>query len=231
MALGYYPGVRNGYPQLVCSWEGTGYQTGMLIAHDSPEELRVLLYGLRDEPADIVLRTWQLTPGKYALQLGPDADNDRQIDKAEMAHEIEINEQRANAVAFTLPPRRLMVLELKQIEAFPDSGFELPDLAISPEDMHFDPVKSILTVRVHNVGIKPVGPFEISLRDAAGKTLATAKAEALDWPSDLLPRTLNVKFMVKEPVSDGDVVVIDPDHRINEITRANNTASPSGAMP
>jgi len=225
MALGYYPGVRNGYPQLVCSWEGTGYETGILIVKDGPKELRVLLYNFRDKPSDIVLRTWQLLPGRYALRLGPDANSDRRMDSVDAAREVEIKERRFGPVPFRLPAQRLMVLELKQVQALPDPRLNRPDLAISADDVTPDPANGTLSVRVHNVGAKQAGPFAVSLCDARGKALATARAPGLDWPSDLLPRTVVVRLVMAGPIPRGGAVLVDPEQKVSEITRVNNIVS------
>ena len=225
MALGYSPGSRNGYPSMACSWQGVGYDTGILIADNSPTSLRVLLYSFREKPADITMRTWRLAPGRYKLTMGPDADGDNKMDRAEVETDLELEERRHNPVPLRLPPGRLVVVELDQEETLPAPPLECGDLAISQDDLKLDDRRRELVVRVHNVGVKPVGAFTLILRDGAGNRLASAHAEGLDWPSDLHPRTVDVELSADRPIPSGAVVEVAPDEDTPEITRFNNLVS------
>ena len=222
MALGYYPGVRNGHPMPACTWEGAGPNTGILVARDTDTRLDVLLYNFLNRPADIVMRTWSLKPGVYALKLGPDTNSDRRMDRVQVKREVALRERRCNPVPFRLPPRRLMALSLNLIKPLADHGLELADLAVSLEDVSVSPDRKRVVARIHNIGVKPAGPFAVELR--SGRViLASAAVKSLSWPADLLPRTITVKLESARPIPANSVIAIDPKRQVREITRLNNT--------
>jgi hypothetical protein len=63
----------------------------------------------------------------------------------------------------------------------------------------------------------------VVFRDRAGKIIATEKIGPLPGPVDLHPKTTDIVLTLPEGAeAAGGVVEIDPDHRIEEITRLNN---------
>ena len=221
MALGYWVGARNGFPQIACSFDNAGYETGVMIVRGDDTRLKVMLCNLRRREAKVTLRTWRLKPGRYELRLGPDANNDGRIDRATVTREVTIAERRRNPVPLVLPPRRLVIAELRLVKPLPDPGLACADLAVSPEDLKLSKDRRTLTVRVHNVGVKPVGPFTVSVRDGDA-ALATARVEGLDWPKDLRPRVAEVMLKSPRPIPREATVLLQVEKKTPEITRMNN---------
>src|SRR5262249_434192 len=81
-----------------------------------------------------------------------------------------------------------------------------------------------ITVKVHSLGAIAASPANVVLRDANGKTLATAKTPELKAPTDLIPKTATVTLRVSaSAVLDGGTVTIEPLTKVPETTLMNNT--------
>jgi len=99
--------------------------------------------------------------------------------------------------------------------------WERPDLGLNREDVELQGRE--VRVRVHSLGSVPTPEATVVLRDRAGKIIATQKIDALPAPVDLYPKTTDIVLTLPEGTeAAGGTVEIDPDHRIEEITRLNN---------
>jgi len=99
--------------------------------------------------------------------------------------------------------------------------WERPDLALGLEDVevHGQEVK----LKVHNLGSAQARSTTVVFHNRAGEVIATGKVPPLPAPVDLYPRTAEVILTLPGDVdATGGVVEIDPDHRLEEITRCNN---------
>jgi len=78
-------------------------------------------------------------------------------------------------------------------------------------------------VRVHSLGSVPSLETTVVFRDRGGKIIATGRIGTMPAPVDLYPKTTDIVLTLPESVeATGGTVEIDPDHRIEEITRLNN---------
>ncbi len=215
--LGGYTVRNKMWPAYAVSYEGLGKDFAALVLEQGRDRLKVVMVNLRDQPRQGALRIWQLDHGKYELMTGPDANDDGQIDAMESARTLEL--ARMDAVPVSLPPRRPTVYEFKQVEKL-DDLYARADLAVCDEEVTRD--GGNVKVVVHNIGSAPAPKFAVALLDAKGAVIASADAAALEAPLDLIPRTLTLAL----PMTPGAVrVAIDPEGRIPEITRLNNTAA------
>ena len=95
------------------------------------------------------------------------------------------------------------------------------DLAIGPEDVKVSGNEVILTV--HNLGSKNIKSADVVLQDKYGKTISTAKCGPIEFPYDLVPKTVEVRLQLPSGTSaSGCSVVIDPSDRVPEIYEHNN---------
>ena len=63
----------------------------------------------------------------------------------------------------------------------------------------------------------------VTLRAADGSVLATEKVPSIPAPTDLYPKTINIRLTLAAGVSAaGGSVELDPEHRLEEITKLNN---------
>ena len=197
------------------SYEGLkGRDFAALVSLVKPDALRVSLYNFTDRTLEGRLRVWRLDHGRYKVRVGPDANDDSRLDSTDRETTEEL--YRYAPVAVKLPPKRLTMVEITQVEKL-DDILERPDLALSPLDTKRQAGGS-LEARVHNIGAKAAANVEVALvRD--GKTVAAERITALQAPLDLVPRIATVTF---KDARAGDQVVVDPANAIPEIAEHNN---------
>ena len=206
-------------PPLAVSWQGLDTDTAACVRAATPQALRVAAYNFAEKPRKIRMRIWELSPGQYRLRQGP-VDGDEQFDGKPATRELAL--VRGSFVDLELPPRKVYVIELKQLQGRPRSEL-LPDLAVGDGDIYYDKATDRLKVVVHNIGAAAAKDVTVRFEDPAGNLLLQRTIARLDAPLDLKPKTVVVWMPqpLLHPV-DQIIVRIDPDGRIDEITRENN---------
>ncbi|MCC6419331.1 MAG: hypothetical protein IT429_13940 [Gemmataceae bacterium] len=207
-------------PPLAVSWDGLEADVAAHVLQASPQELRVALYNFADRPRQVRMRVWELAPGTYRLRAGSDADQDDRIDGP--AAERELPLQRASWVDLELPPRQVHLVELRQAQARPRPEL-LADLAVGKGDVYYDRATDRLKVVVHNIGAAAAEKVVVRFETADGTLLAERVIAQLEAPLDLRPRTAVV--WLPQPLLHPTATItvrIDPESRVDEITRANN---------
>lgn len=211
--LGGYT-VRNKlWPAYAVSYDNLGKDFAALVLKQGKDQLKVAMINLRDKPREGAFRVWQLAHGKYELKTGPDLNDDGELDSVESTRTLEL--ARMDAVPVSLPPRKLMIYELKQLEKL-DDLYTRADLALSEADVVRSGNK--LSVTVHNIGGKTAKNIEVAALDASGKVLAKTEIASLDAPLDLMPKVASVEL----PAAGAAKIAIDPGNAIPEITLLNN---------
>ena len=195
------------------SYEGFGPDFAALVYSCGPDKLRVALFNFADGPREGVVRVWRLDHGRYEVRFGPDADDNGAPDTVERRETLEL--QRHAPIALTLPPGKLMALDVSLVEKLDDIRLRA-DLALSPLDTKL--VHGALHVVVHNIGSRPAANVQVALVRGAER-VAEQTLDAIDAPIDLLPRTARLTF---QEARAGDAVVIDPDGLIPEVAEHNN---------
>ena len=115
-----------------------------------------------------------------------------------------------------LPSKKICVISVNQIKKYDDLR-QRPDLALSPLDTGLAKDGNIL-VRVHNIGAVKAENITVALT-RGGQAVATRTINAIEPPLDLNPRIKEVTFQDVQP---GDVIALDPDDAIKEISEHNN---------
>jgi hypothetical protein len=214
--LGGYT-VRNRlFPAYAVSFERLGGDFAALVLDQGRDRLRLAMINLRDTPREGAFIPWQLDHGRYEMRFGPDADDNGALDSVEKTETLEL--ARMSRVPVTLPPRRLVLCEIEQKEKL-DDLLARADLAVSQEDLALS--EAAVRVTVHNLGAAAVEGAIVALADARGAVLASAVLPRLDPPLDLLPRTATIELPRKPGAA---AVVLDPEGKVPEITRGNNSA-------
>ena len=81
-------------------------------------------------------------------------------------------------------------------------------------------------VTVHSLGSVDSPSTAIALLDSTGNVIARTQVPALKAPLDLKPKTAVVTLSIpKIKTLSGCRVMIDPERKINEITRGNNSVT------
>ena len=78
-------------------------------------------------------------------------------------------------------------------------------------------------VRVHSLGSVPSPATTVVIRNRNGEIISTEKLGPIPPPLDLYPKTANVELTLPDGTgAAGCAIEIDPDHKLEEITRLNN---------
>jgi hypothetical protein len=190
------------------------------VLEASPQRLRVALYNFAVRPRKVRMRVWELAAGTYRLREGPDVDQDDRIDGPAGGREVAL--QRASWLDLGVPSREVYVVELEQKQARPRPEL-LPDLAVGAGDVFYDRATDRLKVVVHNIGSAAAEKVVVRFETSDGTLLAERVIARLEAPLDLRPKTAVV--WLAQPLlhpTAGITVRLDPEGRLDEITRANN---------
>ena len=206
-----------GWPQMAVSWEGTGYDFAALVLESTPQRLKVLAHNFGPSRT-VTMRIWELARGTYELRVGPDGNRDDAMDKAGVARRVAVD--RATRIPIELMPNELTVIELRQLESRPAG--KRPDLAISHEDVTLSADRKTVTVVVHNIGSAPAEGVLVLVEDAGGGDLGSGDIERILPPDDLEPKTVRLTIPLRRPASTQWRLIIDPESKLDEITRDNN---------
>jgi hypothetical protein len=223
------------FPPPSVVWKDTGYDTGIFVLEDAPQELRVGLCNVADVSRTIGAQLFTLDEGTYHLRLGPDADEDGTFDAVTATDIVEI--ERGTIVRFELLPRVTMILELVRD---PDAGSlpawqPRPDLGLDPWDIMISSERPVagdeitITIRAHNIGTEPAAEVAIQLlgerADGQRVELGSARIDRIDAPQKLVPSMTDAT--IRWTVS-ADIVRIgaqlDPSDVIDELYEGNNMA-------
>ena len=99
---------------------------------------------------------------------------------------------------------------------------ERSDLAIGNDDIKYEDNK--ITVTVHNLGAINSKPTTIALVNTEGKNVSENSIPEIEAPKDLNPKTVEVVLNVPEGINLNSLSIqIDPQKKLTEITRGNNT--------
>lgn len=210
------------YPEHFVSWKFNSPSrfddVAIFLPEPSESELKIIAYNLDLKQVKAVMTVWNIRPGRWQVCQGIDTNDDQQIDSGETRQIIDL--QRGNEISFSFSPRQYNIVTLELLEPLQITPWELPDLAIGPEDIRVN--GNAVTLRIHNIGAIASPATTLELRDAEGNLVATGPVPPLEAPVDLLPRWKEVTISVTEgtDLSSGSVV-LDPEERIREITRRN----------
>ena len=200
------------------SWGGFGTDFAALVKLARPDRLIVMLYNFESESLEGAMRVWTLQPGRYQLHLGIDSDSDDAPDTSLEQRTVTL--QRADRLSLTLPPKRVLVLELTQTEAHPKL-FPLPDLAISAREIHIE--GDTLVVPVHNIGSADAPATEIVVRDDHGQVLARKQVPPIAAPLDLIPKIHALRLSIPALAEETALhIELDATNQIREIYEGNN---------
>jgi hypothetical protein len=218
--------LRNSlFPGHTVSWEfaapATGRSVAVLIPNATPAGFKVIAFNLETTPVRATMTGWDVAPGKWEITQGIDSDDDDQADRDTATRTLAF--ERSRGVEITLPPRAATVLTLRLLE--PGTPYRnRPDIGIAREDVNVG--DGFVNVRVHSLGAARAAGMVAVLRNAAGTVLSQADIPPLEAPLDLQPHTVEVRLPVPAGTAlTGASVELNPDARIEEITRLNNAVS------
>ena len=215
--------VRNGtFPGHVVSWKfaapANDQSVAILIPDATPSGFRVIAYNLETVPVRATMTGWNVDPGVWEITQGIDTNND---DIADLDLTSRTNAfERAASLEFAFAPRATTVLTFR-LKRSGTPYWQRPDLGLGAEDVQVNGRE--VRVRIHSLGSVPSPATSVVIRNRDGRILATGEVPVIPAPVDLQPKTTDVVLSLSEGVDvAGGSVEIDPDHRLEEITRMNN---------
>ena len=215
--------VRNGtFPGHVASWRfaapADDQSVAILIPDATPTGFKIIAYNLETNSVQATMTGWNINPGVWEITQGIDTNGD---DNAEVKLTSRTNVfERSGALEFTFAPRKTTVLTLK-LKTPGTPYWQRADLGVGLDDVQVEGRK--VRVRVHNLGSVPSPSTTVVLRDRKGDIVASGAIPSIAAPIDLYPKMTEVVLTSTDGATvTGGTVEIDPDHRLEEITRLNN---------
>ena len=219
-------GIAHADPQIyaghVLSWENTRGQVAALVSLAKPDELEVTVFNLGETLHDVRLRVWRLENGTYEVTEGLDLNDDGQVDLGLNRRTMRL--KRHGSVPLTLRGGKTTIVKIRQ-EAKGTPIWQLPDLALGPQDFRYQADSDRGEVTLHNLGSAPSPPFRLQIRNARGDVILERRISSLPAPLDLHPKTTVVPLSGLRSAGGGPrlhlQLLVGPG--VEEITARNNS--------
>ena len=210
------------YAGHVLSWENTRGQVAALVSLAKPDELDVTVFNLGETLHDVQLRVWQLENGTYEVTEGLDLNEDGQVDLGLNRRTMRL--KRHGSIPLTLRGGKSTIVTVRQ-EAKGTPIWQLPDLALGPQDFRYEADSDRGEVTLHNLGSTPSPPFRLQIRNARGDVILERRISSLPAPLDLRPKTTVVPLSGLRSASGGPRLHLQilVGAEVEEITDRNNS--------
>lgn len=184
------------YPALVATWKNTGKEVAVFVRKGDTKSALISLYNAGEQKS-VEMSTWLLKPGEYRLTVGLDANDDTRAEEIIQEQLITVKE-RVHKIQLTLPARQEVVVRMAQVSEHKAVPADLPDLALSEEDIMLSRIageESVVRVEctVHNIG-NAASESAMAYLSVNGKRVDSTAVAAIAAPNDLYPKTKTVHF-------------------------------------
>ncbi len=202
------------------SWENTSGQVSALVSAAKPDALEVAAFNLGETLHDVRLRLWQLENGTYEVTEGIDVNDDGQTDLLINRRTLKL--KRHSSIPLTLRGGKSTIIKVKQLHKGTPL-WQLPDLAVGPEDFQYDLSSDRGKVTIHNIGSTASHPFRLRIQDSREAVLFERELASLPAPLDLHPKTTVVPLSgLRAAGAESLYLRLVPGPEIEEITSHNN---------
>jgi hypothetical protein len=213
------------FPGNLVGWRfpapATERSLAVLIPDGTPEHFTVVAYNLETAPVEALLTGFHISPGQWELVQGVDTNDNDKADGE--THSSLVDFALGETLRLRFPPRVTSILRftLKKAATPYHQRF---DLGVEPRDLSLE--NGTLKVTVHSLGSVPSKPAELLVTNDAEQRLASVTVPVLEAPLDLHPRIRTLSIRLPEAADTrGLRVEIDPAHKLEEISHANNSAT------
>lgn len=204
------------------SWENTRGQVAALVSLAKPDALEVTVFNLGETLKDVRMRVWKLENGTYEVTEGLDLNDDGQVDLGLNRRILKL--KRHVSVPLTLRGGKSTLIKVEQKEKG-TPVWQLPDLALGPQDFRYEADGDRGEVTLHNLGSAPSQPFRLQVRNARGTVILERRLASLPPPLDLRPKTVVVPVSGLRAAGGGPrlhlKLLASPE--VEEITARNNS--------
>ena len=211
------------WPGNTVSWrfasEGGGEQVAILLPGATPDRFRVIGYNLSTAEQRAAMTAWNVTAGRWTMQVSTSADEGRTLTPVGAARDIELERSASVDVAFA--PGTTTVLDFAL--ATPTTPVDTrPDLGIGRDDVILRGDRADVTV--HSLGAVAARGGRVDLVAADGRVLTSAPLPDIAAPADLLARTATVGLRLPRGADrSGTIVRVSLPRDAPETTRRNNS--------
>jgi len=215
--------VRANYPSNRICWSFADPCDDERVAILAPvaewDKLKLIVCNISDQSVQARIIGNEIRTGLWQMRYGVDADGDDCIDGA--VHTQTGPMEMTLGMDVTFAPKATTIIEMQLVEEREDSRLRY-DLGLGRDDIRrYD---HGLNVRIHSLGSRPTPECTVALMDQQGNILKSALLPPLPAPIDNWPRYRDVVFNLHNvPELVGLRVVIDPEGKLHEITRDNNS--------
>jgi hypothetical protein len=193
-------------------------QVAILVPGATTTHFKVIAYNTSARPQRATMTGWDITAGTWRMTTGVDANGDDKADGPVGTQEVPF--ERSASVGITFAPHQTTVLEFA-LDRPAQPVEQRPDLGIGEDDVRL--AGRQLTVTVHSLGAVPASGGTLQVRDASGRVVATAPIPPLPAPTDLQPKTAEVRFTLPAGSNGrGGQVTVGLAGNVPEVTRMNN---------
>jgi hypothetical protein len=215
------------YPFNRVSW--TGFDTSLsaiVVGSDtSGISLTTFNHGAHTLSGSLIVN--DLRPGSYRLAVGSDGDDDGRIDTMRVKREFSVAGRRTS-VPLTLQPLHEELIEIRAIKtSLLQVRSDLPDLAVTGDEVHLTVTseEACLEIPVHNIGsaAAPVCAYVVSKQGDGNPEVARGTVSPLAAPLDLEPKISMITVRLPDLGRATYVLILDPDVRVPELNKANNS--------
>jgi hypothetical protein len=216
------------YPGHAISWRfqspGKAESVAILVPKNTSSYLKVIAHNLETEAVSAIMTAWDIDPGIWELSTGVDDDGDDIADP--VINKGTIILERTHDLKFTFAPGVTTIIELS-LKSKADPLWQRPDLGINLDDIQL--TANNVRVIIHNLGSVTSPITSIALLNRQGKILSMSAVPSIKAPLDLLPKTVEVSIDIPKNLNlSGCRICIDPESKMNEITRCNNSVTLPG---
>lgn len=207
------------YPGHAVSWEGGGGNLAALVVAAGPSSLKISTFNQAKTLLDVNLRVWDLDNGVYSIVEGTDVLGQGQIDVETTRRRLPL--WHGASIPLSLRPQKVTVIEVKQVKKGVPLG-EVCDLAAG--QLIYDRAADHGSLVVHNLGSAAAPAFTLQVENEKRAVLLKKQVEGLPAPLDLTPKQQTVEFSGLKPGASRVLIFrIDPESKIEEVTRENNS--------
>jgi hypothetical protein len=210
------------WPQHAISFTRGADDVASLVTVNLPNEFAVKLYPMTKQKLDVQLRVWRCN-GKFDVALHRDSNDDGVGDEVIWKKAMTLD--RGAYLDLALEPGQVSLLTVTPVQPQP-IDFNKPDPAISGNSIELV-YGGHLVVHVYNNGLKPVDDVLVRVIDArSGQIVVSGEQRTgpIPAPLDLLPQYVTVEFKnIDASVWDDMIIQIDPEQKIDDFTRYNNS--------
>lgn len=206
------------YPRHFIRWEfapGEETDVAVLVTKGAPDQICFSAYNMTDKTATAKMTFEDVLPGIWEMKQGCG----RMLGESKDTVVSKVEGRRFDSVLIVFEPGCYTTVELTLSE--PGIPYwEQPDLAIEKEDVIVK--DSCIRVMVHNIGGRDSVLTTLALKDPNGNVLRSSQIPPIPAPSDLYPKAMEIPLWTRGINLEGCFIELDPEQRMNEITRNNN---------